>query len=89
VEDSGSYVCTQDCSGHEAGFAWARENDVNDSSECGGNSQSFIEGCEAFVEDRQAQADRDVQDAAEQAAEDARLESEVVLEDYNDENDRY
>jgi hypothetical protein len=43
------YVCTDDCSGHEAGYNWAEENGIADPSECGGNSQSFIEGCEAFA----------------------------------------
>lgn len=44
------YGCTQDCSGHEAGVAWASENDLRDPSECGGRSRSFIEGCEAYTE---------------------------------------
>lgn len=71
VEDSGDYVCTQDCSGHEAGFAWAQERDFTDENDCGGNSQSFIEGCEAFVRDRQERADELAQEAGEQAAQDA------------------
>lgn len=89
VEDNGNYVCTLDCSGHESGFSWAKENDVTDSSACGGNSQSFIEGCEAFVEERQAQADREVQEAADQAAEDAVLETDVEVEEYDDADARY
>lgn len=48
------YGCTDDCSGHEAGYAWAEENDVTDASDCSGNSQSFIEGCAAFAEAYQA-----------------------------------
>ena len=68
VEDNGNYTCTGDCSGHEAGFEWARENDIGDGSDCGGNSQSFIEGCEAFAEERQEQADSEAQEEAEQAA---------------------
>lgn len=32
-------------SGHYAGFDWAARNDV---SSCGGNSASFIEGCQEF-----------------------------------------
>lgn len=68
VEDSGNYTCTGDCSGHEAGFEWAKEHDISDGSGCGGNSQSFIEGCEAFAEERQEQADTEAQEAAEQAA---------------------
>lgn len=40
--------CTDDCSGHSAGFEWAKENAAGDASACSGNSDSFIEGCEAF-----------------------------------------
>lgn len=88
VEDSGNYVCTEDCSGHEAGFAWAQENDFADPADCGGNSQSFIEGCEAFAQERQEQADREAQEAAEQAAEDASDEAEADAE-YEDDSGRY
>lgn len=80
VEDNGNYVCTQNCSGHEAGFEWAQENDISDASDCGGNSQSFIEGCEAFAEERQEQADSQAQEAAEQAAEVAAAEAEAEAE---------
>lgn len=44
------YGCTDDCSGHEAGYQWADDNDVTDPDDCGGNSQSFIEGCQAHAE---------------------------------------
>lgn len=83
VEDIGNYVCTVDCSGHEAGFTWAQENDVTDTSECGGNSMSFTEGCEAFAEERQEQADLEAQEAAELAAEErvAEIEADVEYED--------
>jgi hypothetical protein len=47
VGDSGQ--CTNDCSGHEAGFDWARDQGVADVSECSGSSQSFVEGCEAYA----------------------------------------
>ncbi|SEN92092.1 hypothetical protein SAMN05216404_108141 [Nitrosospira multiformis] len=50
------YTCTIDCSGHEAGYEWAEENDIHDPDDCGGNSDSFIEGCIAYAEERQAQA---------------------------------
>ena len=42
-------TCTQDCSGHDAGFEWARDRGISDESECGGKSQSFIEGCEEYA----------------------------------------
>lgn len=71
VEDEGNYTCSGDCSGHEAGFQWAQDQDIDDASDCGGNSQSFIEGCEAFAEARQEEADRRAQDEAKSAAEEA------------------
>lgn len=40
------YGCTQDCSGHEAGFAWRRDNGYATP----GNSNSFSEGGQAFDE---------------------------------------
>jgi hypothetical protein len=47
------YICTDDCSGHRAGYAWAERNDITDPDDCGGNSQSFIEGCEAYAEEHE------------------------------------
>lgn len=44
--------CTQDCSGHKAGYAWAQDKGITDPSACGGTSQSFIEGCEAAAMER-------------------------------------
>lgn len=73
VEDSASYSCTDDCSGHEAGVAWAADNDVTDESECGGNSESFREGCESFAADRQQAVDEQAQQEAEEAASDAEV----------------
>lgn len=48
------YKCTVDCSGHEAGYEWAEENGIDDPDECDGNSDSFIEGCQAYAEEQQA-----------------------------------
>ena len=45
------YECTEDCSGHEAGYTWAEDNDIDDESDCDGNSDSFIEGCVSYVEE--------------------------------------
>jgi len=41
-------------SGHYAGFQWAEEHDP---TSCGGNSQSFIEGCEEYQEQESAYQD--------------------------------
>ena len=55
---SDAQVATNDCStlepenpyspgtGHYAGYEWA---ETNDASSCGGNSTSFIEGCQDYV----------------------------------------
>jgi len=45
------YPCTEDCSGHEAGYEWAEEQGITDPDDCGGNSDSFIEGCQAYAEE--------------------------------------
>ena len=36
--------------GHDAGYEWAKENNV---TSCGGNSTSFIEGCEDYLEEQE------------------------------------
>ncbi len=46
---SDNWECTSDCSGHDAGYEWASENGIEDPNECGGNSVSLIEGCEAYA----------------------------------------
>jgi len=51
VENHGSDGCTQDCSGHEAGYQWAADRNITDADDCSGTSNSFIEGCRAYVED--------------------------------------
>ncbi|MEI6553438.1 MAG: hypothetical protein WCO09_02620 [bacterium] len=44
------YECTTfDCSGHKAGYEWAANKNIEQDSDCGGSSQSFIEGCKAYV----------------------------------------
>jgi hypothetical protein len=44
-------ACTDDCSGHVAGFSWAEERGISKEAGCeDGKSISFIEGCEAYVE---------------------------------------
>lgn len=58
------YGCTQDCSGHEAGFAWRRDNGYATP----GNSNSFSEGGQAFdeaVDDRVDEMRSDYENSAE------------------------
>lgn len=42
-------ACTDDCSGHAAGYEWAKNNNIIASSLCSGKSNSFIEGCKVYV----------------------------------------
>ena len=44
---------TQDCSGHEAGYNWAEQHNIEDPADCGGSSNSFIEGCQAYASEHQ------------------------------------
>lgn len=53
----GGYPCTVDCSGHEAGSEWAEEHGITDPDDCGGNSQSFIEGCQSYAEENSDNTD--------------------------------
>lgn len=55
----GGNDCTDDCSGHRAGYEWAEQNVITDESDCGGNSNSFIEGCRTYVEDPYRGAEED------------------------------
>lgn len=45
------YRCTEDCSGHEAGYKWAEDNNINDEYDCESSSDSFTEGCIIYVKE--------------------------------------
>lgn len=53
----GDYGCTEDCSGHEAGYEWAEQQGVTDPDECGGYSWSFEEGCRQYAEEQSGDSD--------------------------------
>jgi hypothetical protein len=61
----GGYECTDDCSGHKAGYEWAEAKGVTDEARCEAilerspNRISFYEGCLAYVEDPDRGADED------------------------------
>lgn len=50
-QDFHGYPCTEDCTGHKAGYEWAEDRGISDPADCGGNSKSFIEGCRAYAEE--------------------------------------
>lgn len=40
-----NFACTIDCSGHNAGYEWAKKKGITNPNECTGKSNSFLEGC--------------------------------------------
>ncbi|WP_235582254.1 hypothetical protein [Rhizobacter sp. Root1221] len=65
---SRGYACTVDCSGHEVGYEWAEENDIDDPDDCGGKSESFIEGCRSYAEEQGADAEDEGDDNNDEGA---------------------
>jgi len=61
----GGYECTDNCSGHKAGYKWAEAKGVSDEEQCEGilvtapNRTSFYQGCKVYVEDPSRGADED------------------------------
>lgn len=55
-------TCLGDCSGHQAGYDWAEQNDIDDESSCSTSSASFNEGCESYVEENTATVSDDDED---------------------------
>jgi hypothetical protein len=50
VPNPAPWNCKEDCSGHQAGYNWAANKNMHNSMDCAGNSQSFIEGCEYYIQ---------------------------------------
>ena len=48
------YTCSDDCSGHEAGYEWASENGItqDEVDNYDGNSDSFREGMQSYVDEQ-------------------------------------
>lgn len=42
-------ICTVDCSGHWAGYEYAKKKGYTNEKQCGGKSASFVIGCKSFV----------------------------------------
>jgi hypothetical protein len=56
------YQCQGDCSGHQAGFDWAEQNQITDDSSCSTPSNSFNEGCTSYIEGNSGGAQADDED---------------------------
>ena len=61
ANEFGGYECTDDCSGHAAGYRWAEAHNISNEGDCPlrGNAISFYEGCLVYVEDAAHGADED------------------------------
>jgi len=46
------YECAEDCTGIEAGYAWAEQQGITNPENCSGGSQPFLEGCRAYANQR-------------------------------------
>jgi hypothetical protein len=55
--------CDGDCSGHEAGFAYAKEHDLQHAADCTGDSDAFVQGCKAYVQHTDDAANAEADDA--------------------------
>lgn len=55
--EHGDNACTDDCSGHDAGYEWGEENEICDTDYDNGNSESFNEGVRAWAEDNCSEDD--------------------------------
>ena len=60
AREFGGYECTDDCSGHAAGYRWAEAHNITDESNCplNGKATSFYEGCLVYVQEPDRGADR-------------------------------
>jgi hypothetical protein len=61
AREFGGYDCSDDCSGHAAGYRWAEAHGITNESDCPlrGRALSFCEGCLVYVEDPSRGADED------------------------------
>jgi hypothetical protein len=61
AREFGGYDCSDDCSGHAAGYRWAETNSIKAERDCPlrGGAVSFYEGCLVYVEDPSRGADED------------------------------
>jgi hypothetical protein len=59
AESFHGHDCKGDCAGQRAGYEWAQAHGIDDAEDCSGDSEAFIEGCRAFVEEDEDKEDID------------------------------
>ena len=57
----GGYDCLENCSGHAAGYSWAKENRISMEESCDDKSMSFYYGCKAYIDDPDRGSEKDDQ----------------------------
>jgi hypothetical protein len=86
----GGYDCTADCSGHKAGYDWADEQGIDDEDDCDNlstNSDSFKEGCKAYVNGDDGDGDRLEDDSPDPSGVDSGTSTEMPSTDQDDDDD--
>jgi hypothetical protein len=82
--------CTEDCSGHEAGYDWADEKGIDDEDVCDNlstNSDSFKEGCKAYVNGDDRDDDRLEDDSPDPSGADSGTRPNTPSSDQDDDDD--
>jgi hypothetical protein len=61
AREFGGYECSENCSGHAAGYRWAEAHGITSELDCPlrGRAISFYEGCLVYVQDSDRGADQD------------------------------
>lgn len=57
VDSFAGFACPGSCDTHKAGYAWAMKQSVDDVRKCRGSSWASVEGCVAYVYERNPPAD--------------------------------
>lgn len=69
-ENSKGEKCTENCQDANAGFEWAKSQYFNETSECGGKTEAYKDGCQVYVDkyDNLLDENREKLEAASQTA---------------------
>lgn len=67
------YECTEDCSGHEAGYEWAEKNEIEDDDDCDSKSNSFTEGCISYLDEKKTEQETESVDEEKDDWEDGNI----------------
>jgi hypothetical protein len=84
------YDCTEDCSGHQAGYDWAEDKGIEDEDVCDNlstNSDSFKEGCKAYVNGDDRDDDRLENDSPDPSGVDSGTRPDTPPSDQDDDDD--